>query len=107
MERGLSSGGPGEGREAAVQDLAAAAAEVAGTLAEHGIGEVVVDGVALRSREGVDLPGVLVRAVEGRGAAVVAIGKGRGEIVLEQGRVRWRGCDEALAAALERALGAG
>ncbi len=85
-------------------DPAAAAAEVAGALAELGIGEVVVDGRALRSREGVDLPGALVRAVEERGATEVVVEGGRGAIVLERGRVRWRGCDDALAAALGRAF---
>lgn len=96
-----SSGGEGEvsGGEPGVVGAA-----VAGALAESGVGEVSLDGVVLRSREGVDLPGAIGRAVEERGEAVVVCG--RGEIVVWSGGVRWRGCDEALSTALRRALGA-
>lgn len=82
-----------------------ATASLAGILAELGIGEVVLNGAALQSRGGVNLPGAIARHVEDSGSATLQIGPGRGELIIGRDALEWRRCDPELDHALRSTLG--
>lgn len=79
-------------------DLRAAAAELAGVLAEHGVAEVTLAGRTLRSRDAVDLPGEIANEVARTGrASVTASGM---EAEFRTDSLRWRTDAPGLAARL-------
>lgn len=71
-----------------LDDLRAAAAELAGILAEHGIAEVTLGGRTLRSRDAANLPGEIADEVARTGhASLTAPGL---EAEFRPGALRWR-----------------